>query len=156
MGAHLDALDRLYKQYLRMDELYGAFAKKHGESYFSLWALDELGRRPDGISHKQLADALYLPKQTVASIIASFERRGLAASEQSPTDRRSRIVRLTDEGRTRADEIIREMDEIEDASAAVVGEGPLNEAADTFDQLIDAVAEEMARHDVPVRKKPKR
>ena len=151
MGAHLDALDRLYKQCLRMDELYGAFAKKYGESYFSLWALDELGRRPDGISHKQLAETLHLPKQTVASIIASFERRGLTVSEQSPTDRRSRIVRLTGEGRMRAEEVIREMNEIEDASATVVGEEPLNEAADTFGQLIDAVAEEMARHNVPVR-----
>lgn len=71
-------LDDLYRDFFRMDSLYSAFAKRHGESYHALAALDILGEHPDGIRQKDLVKLMFLPKQTVGAIMGGFERRGLA------------------------------------------------------------------------------
>lgn len=70
--------DLMHRQFLQLDELYGAFAKSRGESYLSMWTLCELVGHPEGLNHKQMAETLHLPKQTVSSIVASPRRGGRA------------------------------------------------------------------------------
>lgn len=152
MGSSDRSMDILCKHYLHFDELYGAFAKHFGETYFSLWTLEELGENPEGLSHKQLADALHLPKQTVASIVASFQRRGLAESEQSPHDRRSRIVRLTEAGRARYADVTREIHAAEDAALARMDAHEVARMNETCGRLIDLLEEEM-KHRIAKEKK---
>lgn len=136
--------DSMHRQYLRLDELYGAFAKRHGESYLSLWALCELGQHPEGMTHKQLVETLCLPKQTASSIVASFEQRGLASSRRSPHDGRSRTVKLTDKGRMRYRSASRELRAIEKAGARRVGEDELHRAYEALARYVDALSDELS------------
>ena len=84
-------LDDMYEDFFQMDYLYGEFAKRYGESYHSMSILYLLDEHPEGMSQKQLAAMLYLPKQTVGSIMAGLERRGLAEHRQDDADRRSKL-----------------------------------------------------------------
>jgi DNA-binding MarR family transcriptional regulator len=47
----------------------------------------------------ELAEALHLSPQTMAGILQRLEQRGLIQRERDTTDRRSFLVRLSDEGR---------------------------------------------------------
>lgn len=92
-------LGRLCNSFMVFDELYGRFAKTYGESYFSLWTLEEIGDSSEGITQKQMASLLHLPKQTMSSIVASLVKRGLVETKPSPTDGRSKVHTLTEAGR---------------------------------------------------------
>lgn len=84
----MDFLTPLLAQF---DKIYYDLAKRHGESYFGMWVLEEIGDRPEGVTQKQLCEILYSPKQTVNSLVASFVRRGLEETKPNSTDGRSRL-----------------------------------------------------------------
>jgi MarR family transcriptional regulator for hemolysin len=47
----------------------------------------------------QIAEAAWLDKTTMVVTVDELERRGLAKRRPSPTDRRARVIAVTDEGR---------------------------------------------------------
>jgi MarR family transcriptional regulator for hemolysin len=74
-------------------------------------ALDSLGIMPRGycvlsaalgadLTQIQLAERCDLDKTTMVVTLDELERQGLAERHPSPTDRRARIVKITDAGRT--------------------------------------------------------
>ena len=79
-------MDFLTPLLARFDKIYYDLAKRHGESYFGMWVLEEIGDRPEEVTQKQLCGILYSPKQTVNSLIASFVRRGLVETKPNSTD----------------------------------------------------------------------
>lgn len=99
-------LDDMYEDFFQMDHLYSEFAKRYGESYYSLSVLAILGGHPDGISQKQLCQELFLPKQTVGSIVSGFEKKGFATHRPDDADKRSKLHVLTRAGQRRHDEVI--------------------------------------------------
>ncbi len=84
----MDFLTPLLAQF---DKIYYDLAKRHGESYFGMWVLEEIGDKPEGVTQKQLCEILYSPKQTVNSLVASFVRRGLVETKPNSTDGRSKL-----------------------------------------------------------------
>lgn len=55
----MDFLTPLLAQF---DKIYHDLAKRHGESYFGMWVLEEIGDRPEGVTQKQLCEILYSPR----------------------------------------------------------------------------------------------
>ncbi len=92
-------MEDIYGLSLRLDKAYAKLASRHGETYYNLWAIEELGRAEEGLTQKELARLLFAPKQTVSSIVGSLERRGLVETLPSPTDKRSKVHTLTEKGR---------------------------------------------------------
>lgn len=70
----------------------------HGLTAPQLAVLRELERAGPS-SPAALASAVHLARGTLTGILARLERRGLAAREPSPVDRRSVVISLTDLGR---------------------------------------------------------
>jgi DNA-binding MarR family transcriptional regulator len=56
--------------------------------------------RPDGITISALAQLAGVRKQTMAQAVEQLERAGYVDRRKSPDDRRSRLVFLTERGRT--------------------------------------------------------
>lgn len=98
----MDFLTPLFAQF---DKIYHDLAKRHGESYFGMWVLEEIGDRPEGATQKQLCEILYSPKQTVNSLVASFVRRGLVETKPNSSDGRSKLHVLTEEGKAKLEAI---------------------------------------------------
>lgn len=141
-------LEDLNNDYLRMDRLYNAFARRHGETYLSLVALEILYDHPDGISQKQIAQEVFTSKQTVNSMIGDFIRRGLVEQHASSIDRRSKLVLLTSAGRAYADHVVGDLRTIDLRIAREIGIDDLRRAhaiatryADAFERMIDERAE---------------
>lgn len=101
-------MDFLTPLLARFDKIYYDLAKRHGESYFGMWVLEEIGDKPEGVTQKQLCEILYSPKQAVNSLIASFVRRGLVETKPNSTDGRSKLHVLTAAGKEKLDAIRRD------------------------------------------------
>ena len=102
------AIDFLTPLLAQFDKIYYDLAKRHGESYFGMWVLEEIGDKPEGVTQKQLCEILYSPKQTVNSLVASFVRRGLVETKPNSTDGRSKLHVLTAAGKEKLDAIRRD------------------------------------------------
>lgn len=47
-------MDFLTPLLARFDKIYYDLAKRHGESYFGMWVLEEIGDKPEGVTQKQV------------------------------------------------------------------------------------------------------
>lgn len=138
-------LGRLCNSFMRFDELYGRFAKSYGESYFSLWTLEEIGDRPEGITQKEMASLLHLPKQTLSSIVASLVKRGLVETNPSPTDKRSKVHTLTEAGRALYEQERADLTRVNDELIERVGAKRIKDMNDTFGEMNDELEQAFER-----------
>lgn len=82
-------------------------------------ALHVLHHHPEGVTPTELARACQVSSARIAKTINQLEGRGLVRREASPSDRRSVIVHLTDEGER---EVQRRFEEINAYIAGVLRE----------------------------------
>ncbi len=88
----------------------------------------------------QLAALAGLDKTTMVSTVDELERRGLAERRASASDRRARIIGVTEKGRLAAEEGQRIVDRVHDEALAAFPA----EARATFLTLLDALAADTA------------
>lgn len=100
-----ELLEQYYKSWLGLDAVYEKWAARRGITFNMLNILTMLDEQPGPVAQNELCRRLHLSKQTVASVVDSLERRGLAVRRVSEADRRSRVVCLTEEGAAFAREI---------------------------------------------------
>lgn len=72
--------------------------REHGVSHAGLIVLSTLGRGPT--SQRDLADDQHVTEQTIGRTIAHLESTGHVLRSSDPTDRRRRVVELTESGST--------------------------------------------------------
>ena len=72
----------------------------HGLSMWDYVVLSRLAHHPPG-TQLALAQAINYDKTRLIALLDRLEADGLVVRERDPADRRARIVRLTDAGRTR-------------------------------------------------------
>ncbi|MEY8463155.1 MarR family winged helix-turn-helix transcriptional regulator [Streptococcus merionis] len=110
------------KQYARLRDqqfsLYEQYARQHGMNYKVLLILLWLYNNPAGISQKTLCDRTYSTKQVVYAIIQNYIQKGYAKLKNSASDKRSKLVVLTEEGRAYAAEIVAPLDTMEEKAMA--------------------------------------
>lgn len=77
---------------------YELCARRHNLTAKELFVLDILWFAPDGCMQSDICERLSATKQTVSAIIKKFLTKGYVSLTESETDRRNKIVRLTDAG----------------------------------------------------------
>ena len=92
-----------YKMY---DELYHNVAQKYGFSDTALWLLYLICREEEPLTQNQLAEELYVPKQTVNSAIAKLVKDGYVELIQKTGPRNNKAVCLTAYGKERCQECV--------------------------------------------------
>ncbi len=138
---HPSFMEDYYSLALRLDKAYAELARRHGETYYNLWVIDEIGRAEGGLTQKELAALLMAPKQTVNSIVAKLERRGLLRTLPSPTDKRSRVHTLTDEGRRVFDKAEAEQAAAEALCVKRVGSERIADMMETMRRILACIEE---------------
>lgn len=93
-----------------------AVVEQTGLPFSRVRILKRLSRRPMTVKQVAHAAAMDAPATTVA--VNDLEDRGLVVRETDPTNRRSKVVSLTDAGR----EIVQQIDTIDDPAPNVLGE----------------------------------
>lgn len=97
MGAerkHLSEYNGLYKE---NDELYRNAARTVGLSDCAFWILYFLREHGAELTQRDICSAIYAPKQTVNSSLKKLEESGMIELAEG-TDRRCKLVRMTQNG----------------------------------------------------------
>ena len=94
-----EQIDTINQRIKELNSLYHIAAGKSGisDGEVSIWST--LLCSEEEYSQQDLSDLLYLPKQTVNSIISNLVKKGFVSLEHDPGTRNRKVVRLTKEGR---------------------------------------------------------
>lgn len=95
-------LSRYYETWAGINAAYDRIAARCGVTSNVLYLLDTLYCAEAPMTQSEIGARLGLPKQTVASMVSTLERRGYVVREVAKDDHRRRHVLLTDEGRAYA------------------------------------------------------
>lgn len=91
------------------NRIYAEWCKKRGISYSWLLILDMILRAKDGIEPSMISDSLFMPRQTMTSLLDQLEKNGLILRERSLTDRRRINLALTEKGKETIVGILKEL-----------------------------------------------
>ncbi len=100
----------LVNQYCHLRDVqfaaYELYARRFHLTAKELFVLDIIWFSEDGCLQSKISERLSATKQTVSAIIKKFWKLGYLALTESETDRRNKIVRLTEAGLEYAGKII--------------------------------------------------
>lgn len=85
---------------------YELYARRFALTAKELFVLDILWFTPDGCLQSEISERLSATKQTVSAIVKKFWKLGYLSLTESETDRRNKIIRLTEAGVGYAKKII--------------------------------------------------
>ncbi len=74
------------------------YARKYNLTAKELFVLDLIWFAPNGCLQWEICERLSATKQTISAIIKKFLKKGYISLTESKTDRRNKIIRLTNEG----------------------------------------------------------
>lgn len=99
-GAETNAYANEYLHiYFELNARYEAYAKSLGLSYSSLSVLRIILEHDGDYTQKIICERTFLPKQTVNAIVTSLLHHGAIRMSESDSDRRQKVIHLTDKGR---------------------------------------------------------
>jgi len=104
MSEHLEAARGGPSVGFTLSQLGFATSRRFGQIVATLdleprhFALLRAVRGADGQSQQAIAERLRIPASTMVSLIDHLERHGLLVRQPHPTDRRSRLLHVTEHG----------------------------------------------------------
>ena len=100
-----------------------------------------------GLRPIEIAERMQITKQSVHDLLTHMEQRGYLVREPDPTDRRARVVRLTESGRRLELEVRAQAAGAEEQVAAMLGEPRFTQLRDALHQLVGQLDAARARAD---------
>ena len=129
-----ELLSRYYESWLGLDAVYEKWAARRGVT-FNILNILTLLHEAGPMAQAELCRRLHLSKQTVASVIDSLEKRGMAARRVPAGDRRSREVALTDAGSAFARELSESLHSFEKRALSMLAPAEQEALVDTTHRL---------------------
>lgn len=97
-----EELREYVNQYCKLRDVqfsaYELYARKHNLTAKELFVLDLIYFAPEGCMQSEICERLSATKQTISAIIKKFLKKGFISLTESETDRRNKIIHLTDAG----------------------------------------------------------
>ncbi|HWA28809.1 MAG TPA: MarR family transcriptional regulator [Lacunisphaera sp.] len=106
--------------------------------------LNVLGPQPQGMSQRELSDALVVDRSNITGLLDRMEKLGWVRRADHPTDRRVYLVTLTEEGRNLWQKVLPEYAAAVRRVTAVAPENELKRTLETLRRL-EASAREWGR-----------
>lgn len=141
----MNYFDELGNRIGEIDGTVNQWINKLGLSYNHFAVLYCLANAQDGqCTQKHICDEWYLPKQTVFNICKEYKEKGWIEFSESPTDKREKILHLTQTGQAYAEPILQKTQTISEQAFAKFGDKKtkqlfalMQEFSEIFQQHID-------------------
>lgn len=117
---------------------YERFASRYGLTYNALMVLMCLRYADGEASQSSISKLLWLPKQTVGSVIDGFKKKGLVSESPSLRDARSKTISLTEEGRRFSDPMFERLKAIDAAAIQAESVENLEAAVRSVNKYVEA------------------
>lgn len=99
--------------------------------------LVKLRKRGDHMTQRDLQELSGISSASMSEVLAKLEASGLIERTRSDEDRRQLDIALTDEGRTRADELIEKHKAFESSCMACLTEDELRQLIEVLDRVVE-------------------
>lgn len=97
--------NRYYQLWCDATQFYEKWSKQRGITYNTVLVLCTLLSNQEHCTQKMICEQWGLPKQTVNTILKDFEKKGYVSLAYMPSDKRNKLISLTNIGREYANEI---------------------------------------------------
>ena len=134
-----EAMKKINCCWCRGTELYGIWAKRHGMSYNQIMVLYALNEQ-EPTTQKQIAENWLIPKQTVNTIVKELEKKDYVQFSDE-NSKRNREICFTEVGKKFADQMLKELYEIEERTLESLGKDRIQ----LFVELNELFTENFAR-----------
>ncbi|PJG85577.1 MarR family winged helix-turn-helix transcriptional regulator [Conservatibacter flavescens] len=115
-------LDKFEKQINEIEVVMDAWVEKLGLGYNHYAVLYSLATAENGqCTQKQICEEWWVPKQTVFNICKDYKEKGWIEFSESSTDKRERIMRLTEMGKAQAEPIRKKTEQFDEQTFARFG-----------------------------------
>ena len=108
------------KEYSRIRDnqmsIFENYARKNGMQSKALTILMWIYYNPNGITQQRITRKTYSTKQVVNVTIKNFKDKGYIFFEENPEDKRTKVIKLTEDGRTYAASILDALEAAENAA----------------------------------------
>ena len=113
-------LEGVFEAWRSCDNAYAQLVKQWGLSLNTVWALEYLIARPEGVEPAVLADDTHMLRQTITVVLNDLEERGYLQRLFHSTDRRRKIIHLTAAGKAFAQRVLQDISDAEQEAAAAL------------------------------------
>ena len=96
----------LTRSITKHERLYDHWGWKHNIAFSTFMVMEKLLQYPEGGFPSEIADRLYLPRQTMSGILRNLEKSGYIVRSFHPSDGRRKVIRLTESGRAYISELL--------------------------------------------------
>jgi DNA-binding MarR family transcriptional regulator len=107
-------MDSYYEYWFGISAFYESWAKKRGLTSNGLFVLYVIREHPGSCTQRLICEKLLLPKQTVNTILESFEKKGYVLKKTREEDRRNKYLLFTELGQSYTDGLLGELFEFEE------------------------------------------
>lgn len=128
----------------QINSIYEDYAKSVGLSYTSLYTLHMIALT-ENCTQKFIAEQMFLPKQTINSIIATFRKQGLVELREMVEDKRHKTLHLTADGKKFAEQIFPQVEAAEQNSMAQFDEEERTTFLKLMNKYVFSFSKEMKR-----------
>lgn len=133
-----------YSSWAQGNSLYMKWAAVHEIGYPELMVLYALHMK-GSVTQMKICDSYGFPKQTVNSVIRSFKAQGYIALTVNPSDKREKLVTLTDGGKAHSEKALGPLLEVEERVCKRIGERKLCQMIETMELFNLLFRKEMER-----------
>lgn len=89
----------LTRSITKHERLYDHWGWKHNVPFSTFMVMEKLLQYPEGGFPSEIADRLYLPRQTMSGTLRNLEKNEYIVRSFHPSDGRRKVIRLTDSGK---------------------------------------------------------
>ena len=132
-------VNRMWEAWGRTNALYMAWSAERGLNPYRLFVLYALNAH-EPITQKGIAEYTGLSRQTVNTVMRPLRAEGYVTLCTGESDRREKTVRLTEQGKAYAEELLTPLYQLEQRVAEIVGAERMKQTTDTI-ALLDLVFE---------------
>lgn len=129
-------IDKYYEQWFAINGFYSRWAKIHGTTDCAIFTLQMIFYYKGSCTLKFICDKLSLPKQTVASVLNSLEKKGYINKKINPNDKRHKFIAFTKKGMSYAKPILEELEQTEIAMFKSLSDGNMESYIEIGEEIL--------------------
>ena len=133
----MEQLRIFYEVWRGCNDVYEEYAKMYGLTSNALFTLHSIYDHPQDCTQKLISQECFIPKQTVNMLLKDLEKRHLIELVPMTADKRSKMIRLTMDGKRYIEEIIPELYKLELSAIDKMGIEHMNKLNDEFKLFVD-------------------
>lgn len=128
----------------QINGIYEDYAKSVGLSFTSLYTLHMIALT-DNCTQKFISEQLFLPKQTINSVVSLFCKQGLVELIELSEDRRHKTLHLTEKGQEYAASVLPKIETAEQRCIEQFTENEREILLKLLKKYVDMFANELSR-----------